>query len=79
MAVKSIFAPRVIVASQQGSVIHIKSKQTGKVILKLKLLRGQYPGEQTLLLDECDSGPTTYNRTTAAKAKIDRFDGGDAA
>ncbi|MEZ5450329.1 MAG: hypothetical protein R3E89_15625 [Thiolinea sp.] len=57
MNTKSLYSPRVVVASQQGGVLHIKCKQTGRVVLKLKLVNDD--SDCMVLLDMCDSSHNT--------------------
>jgi len=58
--------------SAQGEVVHIKSKQTGKVILKLKLLPDQ--SGYDLLIDACDES-MTYSFDAMARQTIAKFEG----
>jgi len=66
--------------SAQGEVVHIKSKQTGKVILKLKLIPNrQFAGDYDLLMDKCGSdNGIAYEWDTVAKQTIERFERGDS-
>ena len=80
-AKKSSHEPRVVVASAQGEVIHIKCKQSGNVVLKLKLLNNRgitapyLGGEYEVLLDMCDrQGNTGYDWSEKAERQIAAFE-----
>lgn len=62
---------RSVVASAQGEVIHIKSKKTGQVILKLKLVRDGR--DEELLIDFSDLH-TSYLFDQSARRKIKEFE-----
>lgn len=71
--------PRTVIISAQGETIHIKSKQTGRVILRLKLrpdphLRGEYE----MLVDMCGGGAkygaVSYLHDITAGREIDRYE-----
>lgn len=75
--------PRVVIASAQGETIHIKSKQTGRVILRLKLRpMRNHGGVYELLIDKTEfsrlneGGSTVYTSDLAAGREIDRYEGG---
>ena len=70
---KSIYSPRVVVASQQGNVLYIKSKQSGRVLLKLKLLRTLY-GEEQLYIQQTEPEHCRYIESDQAAATISKFD-----
>jgi len=75
---------RTVVASAQGEVIHIKCKQTGRVILKLKVLNHRsiaaaYSGGcHEVLIDMCNShGTTGYDCSDKAAQKIAAYERGE--
>lgn len=73
--------PRVVIASAQGETIHIKSKQTGRVVLRLKLRPDpHHRGDYEMLLDMCDnsaeSGAVGYWFDAGASREIDKYEKG---
>ena len=74
---------KTVVASAQGEVIHIKCKQTGRVILKLKVLNHRSiaapysGGGHELLIDMCDSTQTGYGWGEISRLKIEAYERGE--
>ncbi len=79
MSKKSIYAPRVVVADPQGDVIHIKNKNTGRVILRIKLRPDlHYSSDYEMLVDMCDNraetGAVAYIFGQGTDNEIDRYE-----